>query len=700
MKDKNLVIVESPTKAKTISKILGDNFAVVSSMGHLIDLPQKELGVDIEKGFKPEYVVIPGRQKVLNSLKKEAKDKNNIYVATDPDREGEAIGWQIKNWVFKKKKVSRVIFHEITPSAVKAAFKDARDFDIKMIEAQVGRRVLDRIVGYFLSPLLWKKIARGLSAGRVQSVALRLIIEREKEIQKFIPQEYWEIEAELKKVTPSSALASVPSATRDTSARGGAGRSPSHQVTMPFLAKLEKIEEKKAEIKNKTEADTLVEDIKNKQFKVQEVKKTEKKRFPDAPFITSTLQQDAFNKLRFNATKTMIVAQQLYEGIDIGESAPVGLITYMRTDSPRVNPEAIKEVRSYISKNFGKDYLPVAPNVYKVKKLAQEAHEAIRSTLITRPPESLKEFLSPDQYKLYELIYNRFLASQMTPARYLVTTVDILAEKYLFVASGSSIIFDGFTAVYNKNNNEKEKNIIPVLEKDEVLDLVKLLPSQHFTKPPPRFSDSSLVKALEEEGIGRPSTYAPIIYTLILRDYIRRIKGYFHPTELGFKVCDLLVEYFPKIMDLKFTALMEEELDEIEEGELNRLKVLEDFYAPFKTSLDYAQEHIKKEVIFSNEICDKCGKPMIIKWGRKGKFLSCSGFPECKNSKSITTGVKCPEPRCGGELIERRSKRGFFYGCSNFPKCKFTSKNLPDNKETDKEGTVPEKPKEGTVPEI
>jgi len=650
MKDKSLVIVESPTKARTVSKILGGNFSVVSSMGHLIDLPKKELGVDIENGFAPTYVVITGRQKIVNSLKKEAKDKNNIYVATDPDREGEAIGWHIKARVFKKKKVLRVNFHEITPAAVKEAFKNPRDFDLKMIEAQVGRRVLDRIVGYFLSPLLWKKIARGLSAGRVQSVALRLVIEREKEIKKFIPREYWEIDAELKK-------------------KGGQNA---------FKAQLEKIEDKKAEIKNKSEADKLVEDIRGKEFKVLELKKTEKKRYADPPFITSTLQQDAFNKLRFNAVKTMIVAQQLYEGIDVGGDSPVGLITYMRTDSPRVAPEAIKEVRSHISKHFGKDYLPEAPNVYKVKKLAQEAHEAIRPTLITRPPESLEGSLSRDQYKLYELIYNRFLASQMTPARYLATSVDIQVEKYLFSASGSKLIFDGFSVVYNRDSDNKKKNIIPELEKDEILSLVDLIASQHFTKPPARFSDSSLVKALEEDGIGRPSTYAPIISTLIQRDYMRRIKGYFHPTELGFKVSDLLVEYFPKVMDVGFTATMEEELDEIEEGRLDKTKVLQDFYEPFKSNLDYAQENIKKEVITSDEICDKCGKPMVVKWGRKGKFLSCSDFPKCKNSKSITSGVKCPEPDCGGELLERRSRRGFFYGCTNYPKCTFTSRTLPE----------------------
>lgn len=652
MKDKSLVIVESPTKAKTISRILGDNYAIVSSMGHIIDLPEKELGVDIEKDFTADYVVISGRQKILTALKKEGKVSKNIYVATDPDREGEAIGWQIKERLFKDKKVFRVTFHEITPAAVSEAFKNPREFDSNMVEAQAGRRILDRIVGYFLSPLLWKKIARGLSAGRVQSVALRLVIDREREIQKFIPREYWEIDAELKK----------------------------DQIS--FSAQLEKKDDERIEIKNKEEADKIIDELKGKEFKVIEVKKTEKKRYADPPFITSTLQQEAFNKLKYNATRTMLVAQQLYEGIDIGEENPVGLITYMRTDSVRAAPEAINEVRNHIVKKFGKVYLPEKPNVYKVKKLAQEAHEAIRPTLITVPPEKLKDFLSPEQYRLYELVYNRFLASQMNPARFQVNSVDIKADKYHFGASGSTLLFNGFMAVYNnEENEEKEKKVIPPLEKDEILGLVKLLPSQHFTKPPARYSDSSLVKALEEDGIGRPSTYAPIISTLILRDYIRRIKGYFTPTELGFKVCDMLIEYFPKIMDINFTALMEEELDEIEEGRQDKLKVLNDFYPPFKASFDYAQANIKKEVITSDQVCEKCGKPMIVKWGRKGKFLSCSGYPGCNYAKSITSGVKCPEPGCGGELIERRSSRGFFYGCSNFPKCRYTSRALPQAKE-------------------
>lgn len=660
---KNLVIVESPTKAKTISKILGPDYTVVSSMGHIIDLPQKELGVDMDNKFKPEYVVIPSRKKLMAQLRKDAKGKEKIYVATDPDREGEAIGWQIKERVFKGKDVLRVSFHEITPHAVGEAFKAAREFDTNMIEAQVGRRVLDRIVGYFLSPLLWKKLARGLSAGRVQSVALKLIVERERQIQAFSASEYWEIAAELFK--------------------------PKVSGESNFCAKLEKIENKKVEIKNQKDAQDIVSELKDKEFKVVEIKQTEKKRYAPAPFITSTMQQEAFNKLRFNASKTMLVAQQLYEGVDIGGDNPLGLITYMRTDSPNTAPEAIVEVREHIGRIFGKNFLPENPNVFKAKKSAQQAHEAIRPSYVSRSPESMKDFLTHEQFRLYELIYNRFLASQMKPAEFLATSVDIAADKYLFAANGSHLLFEGFLAAYNKTEEEekegeeeekeKNKNVVPPLTQGEVLALDKLTPSQHFTKPPARFSDSSLVKALEEEGIGRPSTYAPIMYTLILRDYVRRIKGYLNPTELGFKVNDMLVEYFPKIIDVKFTALMEEELDQVEEGKLKRLKVLEEFYAPFKESLDFAQANIKKEVITTDQICDKCGKPLIVKWGKRGKFLSCSGFPGCKNSKSITSGVKCPAENCGGELIERRSKRGFFFGCSNFPKCTFTSRTLPED---------------------
>ncbi len=655
MPGKGLVIVESPTKAKTISKILGKDFTVIPSMGHLIDLPKNKLGVDIENGFIPTYVVMSKRKKVLTELKKKSKNIENIYIATDPDREGEAIGWHIKDRIFNHKKVFRVNFHEITQTAVKNAFSHPRNFDEKMVEAQISRRILDRIVGYFLSPLLWKKIARGLSAGRVQSVALRLIIERERQIQQFIPQEYWEIEAELSKITENR-----------------------EQRTETFSAKLEKIGGKKAEIKNKEEAQRLVNDIKGKSFVVLDIKNNEKKRYPDAPFITSTLQQEAFNKLKFNAVKTMIVAQQLYEGINIGRDTLVGLITYMRTDSTNVAQEAINQVRKLILENFGKDYLPDKPPVYKTRKFAQEAHEAIRPTLISKTAESLKKYLTEDQYKLYGLIYNRFIASQMSCSRYSVTTVDIAAQNYIFISSGSTLIFDGFTVLYQKTEEGKDKNRIPALEKDEILNLVKLSPSQHFTKSAPRFSDSSLVKILEEEGIGRPSTYAPIISTLIQRGYVHRIKGYLNPSELGFKVCDMLVEYFPEIMDVKFTAYMEGELDEIEEGKINRKKVLDDFYKPFKTSFDFAQANIKKEVVQTQEVCDICGKPMVIKWGKRGKFLSCSAFPECKNARSITTGVKCPQEGCSGQLVERRSKRGFFYGCTSYPKCTYITKELPE----------------------
>jgi DNA topoisomerase I len=658
MHAKNLIVVESPTKAKTISKIMGKDFTVLSSMGHLVDLPRTKLGVDIENGFEPSYTVIKGRSKVITALKKEAKTVDTIYIATDPDREGEAIGWQIKDRYFKEKKVLRVNFHEITHDAVHAAFKHPREFDENMIEAQVGRRILDRIVGYFLSPLLWKKIARGLSAGRVQSVALRLIVERERAIQEFVAQEYWEITAELRQAN-----------------------TPPYAGLGTFKAKLDKIDGVKAEIKDKETSDRLVADIKPRRFVVRQVKQSEKKRNPAPPFITSTLQQEAFNKLKYNAVKTMMIAQQLYEGIDIGEEAPVGLITYMRTDSTNIAADALAQARSLIAEKFGPDFVPEKPPVYKTKKFAQEAHEAIRPTLIKRSVESLKKFLTEEQYRVYELIYNRFIACQMAPSRSIVTTIDIAADQYSFNASGSRVAFEGFSAVYKDEEEEEKTNGIPALEKDQALELVALDPSQHFTKPPARFSDSSLIKVLEEDGIGRPSTYAPIISTLINRGYIHRIKGYLNPSELGFKVADMLVQYFPDIIDVKFTAYMEEELDEIAEGKFGRNKVLSDFYTPFKVSLEFAQGNIVKEVITTDEVCLECGKPMIVKWGRKGKFLSCSGFPECKFSKSITTGIACPQPGCSGELIERRSRRGVFYGCTKYPQCTYTSRTLPEKTE-------------------
>lgn len=656
---KSIVIVESPAKAKTITKILGSNFKVIPSMGHIVDLPRTRMGVDIEHNFQPSLIVVSSRKKILSEMKKEAKAADKIYLATDPDREGEAIGWNIKEKLKLKKEYFRVVFHEITPQAIKEAFNHPAELDANKVNAQIARRILDRLVGYLLSPLLWRKVAGGLSAGRVQSVALRLVVEREREIQRFVPQEYWEIEVELQK-NPSV-------------------KSKGHGAHKTFIAKLDKIDDKKVEIKNKDEADNIAADLNGKQFVVTDIKETEKKKNPFAPFITSTLQQDSFYKLRYSSSRTMMVAQQLYEGVELGDEGAVGLITYMRTDSVNVSHLAIKEVREFIGKKFGEEYLPESPNVYKSKKRAQEAHEAIRPTSVLRTPESVKQYLTPEQLKLYTLVYNRFVASQMKPAIYLATSVEIRADKYLFKANGSKLVFKGFSAVYeSKEEEEEEKKALPPLEITEILKLINLLPSQHFTKPRPRFSEASLVKALEEEGIGRPSTYAPIIQTICYRDYVRRIKGYLHPTELGFKVIDLLVEYFTEVMDVGFTAHMEEELDEIEEGNLLWPNVINDFYGPFKARYDHANATIEKEVIVTNEICALCGKPMVVKWSRKGRFLSCSDFPNCRFAKPITTGIKCPHAGCDGELIERRSRKGQFYGCTRYPKCTYTSKNLPE----------------------
>lgn len=663
---KAAVIVESPAKSKTINKMLGPDYLVLSSMGHIIDLPKKKMGIDVKNDFKAEYTVIPERRKYLAKLKKETRKRSVIYLAADPDREGEAISWHLKNELGKGKKVLRVSFDEITASAVKKAFKNPRSINKNLVSAQQTRRILDRIVGYSLSPLLWKKVTRGLSAGRVQSVALRLIVEREARIRKFITEEYWEIEAHLRK-------------------RLDERRS--------FTAKLDKIDGKDPRIKNEEEAKGMIIDIKKNEFVVSDVKENKKKKYPQAPFTTSKLQQDAFNKLRFPVNKTMRVAQTLYEGVELESKEPVGLITYMRTDSVRVSMDAHAAAREYILKNYGGKYYPPKPNIYKSKKSAQEAHECIRPAIPLREPDKIKHFLTPDQFRLYELIWKRFISSQMTHALYLVTTVDIEAGKYRFRASGTKIVFDGFTALYpaafsqKEDDRRKELWKIPSLAGGERLDLIKLIPSRHFTKPPSRYSDATLVKALEEKGIGRPSTYAPIISTIILRHYAKRIKGYLHPTELGEIINNLLIKHFPKIMDIGFTAKLEDELDGIEEGKVGRLSVLKDFYAPFMHSVDEAKKHmksIKKEPLKTDEICELCGKPMVIKWGRRGKFLSCSDFPKCRYSKSITTGIKCPNPDCGGELIERHSRRGVFYGCTNYPRCNYTTRVLPAQEDKDK----------------
>jgi len=658
---KNLVIVESPAKAKTINKFLGKNYLVTSSMGHIIDLPKSKLGIDVENDFKPEYIVITDRKKNLAGLKKEAKGKEAIYLAADPDREGEAISWHIGNALADtKKKFYRVSFDEITKAAVTEAFKHPRGIDMSLVNAQQARRILDRLVGYTISPILWKKVARGLSAGRVQSVAVRLIVEREDQIRAFNPEEYWDISAELKRKADTQ---------KDK-----------------FTAKLASYKDKKIEVVTKAQADNIQAALKSTPFVVGEIKEGKKRKNPYPPFTTSKLQQEAFNKLRFSGARTMHIAQTLYEGVEIDKEDLVGLITYMRTDSVRISRDAQDAAKSYILEKFGKKYYPDTPNAYKSKKNAQEAHESIRPTLPLREPDSVKNSLSPDQLKLYTLIWNRFIASQMSQAVYSQTTVDIKAGAYIFKAGAMKVVFDGYTAVYEieepkEAGEDKNKTKLPELSVDEPLDLLGLLPSQHFTKPPPRYSDASLVKTLEELGIGRPSTYAPIIQTITARDYVGRESGYFKPTELGSVVTRLLMEHFPKILDVEFTARMEDELDGIEEGEADWQVVLKAFYSPFMHSADQAKlnmKDVKKEVGTTDETCSLCGKPMIIKWGRRGKFLSCSDFPACKNAKSISSGVKCPTAGCGGELVARRSKRGPFYGCTNYPKCTYVARKLPE----------------------
>lgn len=694
-----LVIVESPAKAHTIHTILGKDFDVTSSMGHLIDLPASRLGVDIEHGFAPHYIVIQKRRKIAKQLLQEARGKQAIYLAPDPDREGEAISWhlakflkddevaQAKKALAKRTnskpkpsrgktkgaqrdgcKIYRVTFHEITPEAVKQAIQRPGTIDVKKVNAQQARRVLDRLVGYSLSPLLWKKIGRGLSAGRVQSVALRLIVDRENQIKAFVPQEYWLIDALLKK--------------------GAEG--------VAFRAQLDKVDGKKVEVATQQQAQRLVQDLKGQQFVVGSVEEKEQKRYPKPPFTTSTLQQEAFHKLGFVAARTMRIAQQLYEGLDIGQQSAAGLITYMRTDAVRVANEAVTGVRQFIGKEFGKSYVPAEVRHYRAKKSAQEAHEAIRPTSVARTPELLERYLTEEQLNLYRLIWQRFVASQMADAVDRVVSAQIGAGKFQLKANGRTNLFAGWTKVYQETA-EKEpdegqlpEGMLPPLAKGDRLTLVECTPSQHFTKPPRRYTDASLVKALEEEGIGRPSTYSPTIQTLVERDYVRRTGGSLVPTTLGHLVTDMLIEHFPEVMDVKFTAEMEEELDRIEDGDLEWAHVVRHFYTPFSARVSTATEkmrEVKREVIPTKYVCEKCGKPMVIKWGRFGQFLSCSGFPDCKNAKPIPTDVPCPQPGCGGELIQRRAKgRRTFYGCSKYPACTYTTARLPkqgQNQDTD-----------------
>jgi len=653
---KSLVLVESPAKAKTIAKYLGKNFTVHATMGHLRDLPKSQFGVDIENEFTPKYINIRGKGEIIKALKDEAKKADKVYLATDPDREGEAIAWHLAHILnIPADSASRIVFNEITKPAIQAAIKQPRPIDMNTVDAQQARRILDRIVGYQLSPLLWRKVRKGLSAGRVQSVAVRLICDREKEIQAFKPEEYWTIDVRLREKP----------------------RAPLFDATLAF------IDGEKARIASEAQAMAIKEELEKLQFIVSGVKHAERRRKPAPPFITSTLQQEAARKLGFTSRKTMLVAQQLYEGLDIGQGGPVGLITYIRTDSTRVAEQAQAEARQYIMDRFGAQYLPGTPPVY-TKKNAQDAHEAIRPTHIGLRPDDVKESLSRDQYRLYKLIWERFIASQMAPVVYDTLTVEITAGRFGLRASGSTLRFPGFTAVYTESKDEEEEKketTLPELQVGQNLTLYKVVPNQHFTQPPPRYTEASLVKALEEKGIGRPSTYAPIIETIVNRGYVVRVEKKFYPTELGFIVVDLLKEYFSDIVDVEFTAEMESKLDRIAEGQLTRTEVLRDFYYPFAETLARAEAaigHVEVPVEVSNVICENCGKNMVVKHGRYGSFLACPGFPECRNTKPILkeTGVKCP--LCHGDIVERKTKRGkIFYGCKNYPECSFVTWDKP-----------------------
>lgn len=718
---KPLVVVESPTKIKTIKKYLGKDFNIAATVGHLRDLPQKEIGINIEKGFKPKYTTIPGKQKVIRSLKQAASDSTDVYLAPDPDREGEAIAWHTAEILKKKgRRFHRVLFHELTKKAVHEAIASPQDLNRNKYEAQQTRRILDRLVGYEISPLLWRKVKGGLSAGRVQSVAVRIICERERAIQAFEPEEYWSITAHLENGAPP-----------------------------PFKAKLAKKREKKITIPDEKTSSEIVNELLLEKFIVEKIKKKTIKRNPLPPFITSKLQQEAIRKLRFSAKKTMQIAQQLYEGIDLGPGEPEGLITYMRTDSTRISKDAAIEALKLIRETFGQKYALEKPRFFKNKKKAQDAHEAIRPTSVSSTPEKIKPYLSDDQMALYELIWKRFVASQMKQARINVNSVSIKAGDYLFTASGSVIEFPGFMALYMsvedeaERKNQKEKERLPDLIEGMLLKLNKLEPKQHFTMPPPRFSEASLVKELEENGIGRPSTYANILSTIREKGYVDFVKRYFRPSELGFIVNDLLVESFPDVLEVEFTARMEDDLDRIEASEIDALQILTRFYTPFKRELEAASKSMlnlksigfptglscpecgtplnikvgknghflgcsrypecthtrnytrdEKGVIqsveppvdeMSDKECEKCGKPMLIKQGRYGIFYACSGYPICKNTqsaisnnKAVETGVNCPEKDCEGKLVQRTSKRGkIFYGCNRFPDCTFAVWDKP-----------------------
>jgi DNA topoisomerase-1 len=718
---KPLVVVESPTKVRTVKKYLGKDYNVAATVGHIKDLPGKEMGIDIEGGFKPEYKTIPGKQKIIKTLKQAAGDATDIYLAPDPDREGEAIAWHTSEVLKKKdRKFYRVLFHELTKNAIHKAMASPQSLDRPKYEAQQARRILDRLVGYEISPLLWRKVKGGLSAGRVQSVALRIICERERAIHAFEPREYWSITAHLE------------------------GKSPP-----PFTAKLARKNNDKIEIPNEEKTNAILTQLEGQEFVVKKIAKKTIRKNPLPPFTTSKLQQDAIRKLRFSAKKTMLIAQQLYEGIELGPGEPVGLITYMRTDSTRIAAEAADEALGLIREKFGDDYALEKPRFFKNRKKVQDAHEAIRPTSVSNTPEEMAPYLSKDQLSLYRIIWQRFVASQMQQALINQVSVTIEAGSYQFAASGSNVKFPGFMALYMSvddeiaNKDQKKTADLPELSEGLILNLLQLKPKQHFTQPPPRFSEASLVKELEENGIGRPSTYASILSTIREKEYADLQNRYFRPTELGFIVNDLLVENFSDIFDVEFTARMEENLDRVESSEVESLQILTQFYHPFKKELEAAAKdmlsvkgvgfptgldcpecgkplHIKvgknghflacsgypdcnysrdytrdekgniQPVEISSEVvvdksCDKCGQPMVVKRGRFGEFLACSAYPQCKNTQSLNSnganhkiGIKCPENDCDGDIVERKSKRGkTFYGCSRYPKCEFATWDKP-----------------------
>ena len=688
---KALVIVESPAKANTINKYLGKQYIVKASLGHIKDLPKKDLAVDVEHGFEPHYEVIEGKKKLIAELKASAKGVESIYLAADPDREGEAICYHLQEELRGTKKqgpaIYRVMFNEITKKAIEKAFEKPGQVNIALVDAQQARRVLDRLVGYKISPLLWDKVRRGLSAGRVQTVALRVIVEREREIRAFIPKEYWTIDADLNAKKP------------------------------PLLtARLAKINDVNAEIGNQATSDEIVAALDGVDYVVSAVGTREKKRNPVAPFITSTLQQESSRKLRFSVKRTMMLAQRLYEGVEMGKEGAVGLITYMRTDSTRISDDAIKDVRDFIGERYGKEFMPAGANIYKSKKDAQDAHEAIRPTSMAYAPELVEKHLAEDEMKLYRLIWNRFVACQMMPALYDQTTIDVSAKgkngaDYMFRATGSVLKFEGFLKVYQEGkdqldeDDEEMKHRLPLVTEGELLRFKAIRPEQHFTEPPPRYNEATLVKRLEADGVGRPSTYASIISTILEREYVKKETNRFIPTELGMVVIDLLLESFDDIFEVKYTARMEEELDEIEEGKLDWRKAMGDFYERFDKDLKHAEEHmtnIKRMEKPTDLKCEKCGKPLVIKWGKHGSFIACTGYPECTYTRELTVDLADVDKvdlsdqgdeeyceNCGRPMVLKKGRFGSFFACSGYPDCK-TTKQI-GGKQTKKDQPLDEK---------